>query len=51
MTFEGLNLGTEFNIGYWCKPFHFDGLFTIFAIDPSQPTGLKRILEMNRREP
>ena len=33
MTFEGINLGTEFNFGYWCKPFYFNGLFTVFAID------------------
>ena len=35
MTFNFLNLGTEFNFGYWLKPYHFDGLFTIFSFDSS----------------
>ena len=33
MTFNFLNLGTEFNFGYWVKPFYFEGLFTVFGLD------------------
>ena len=45
-TFQGLNLGTEFNIGFWLKPFYFDGLFSVI-----DPTNGDMILQMKRREP
>ena len=29
-TFNGLNLGTDFNVGFWLKPFYFDALLSVF---------------------
>ena len=45
-TFQGLNLGTDFNIGFWLKPFHFDALFSVFDNRSGE-----MILQMIRREP